>query len=93
MMGAAYISNLLGLLTDEEIDRQRSLLESYELPTHASGLDKGHLLEAMKSDKKTVSGDVTWVLLKGIGNAVTRTGVPGDAVSEALNTIIIPKVN
>jgi len=92
MMGAAYISHFSGLMTSEEIDLQRNVLESYNLPTHASGLNKLHLFEAMKSDKKTVSGNVTWVLLERIGKAVTKIGISDDTVSEALEMIIKPEV-
>ena len=38
----------------------------------------------MKSDKKTQDRDIHWVLLDGIGKAVTRTDVPPDLVSETL---------
>ena len=92
MMGAAYISHSLGLLSNEEVDLQRSLLHSYKLPTYASGLDRIQLLEAMKSDKKTVSGDVTWVLLEKIGRALTKRGVPDNSVNDALDMIIKSEV-
>ena len=38
----------------------------------------------MKSDKKTQDSNIHWVLLDGIGNAVTRTGVPPELVRETL---------
>ena len=38
----------------------------------------------MKSDKKTQDSDIHWVLLNGIGNAVTRTGVPPELVRATL---------
>jgi 3-dehydroquinate synthase len=31
MMGAAYIGNAMGMMSDEEVDRQRAILESYGL--------------------------------------------------------------
>ena len=48
------------------------------------GLDAGAVTEAMKSDKKTQDSDIHWVLLDGIGNAVTRTGIPPELVRETL---------
>ena len=84
MMGAGYIGNQLGMLSDAELHRQRSILERYGLPLAYPGLDADAVTEAMKSDKKTQDRDIHWVLLDGIGKAVTRTDVPPDLVSETL---------
>ena len=84
MMGAGHIGNRLGMLSDAELDRQRSILESYGLPLTYPGLDATAVTEAMKSDKKTQDSDIHWVLLDGIGNAVTRAGVPPELVRETL---------
>ena len=84
MMGAGYIGNELGMLSDAELHRQRSILERYGLPLAYPGLDADAVTEAMKSDKKTQDRDIHWVLLDGIGKAVTRTDVPPDLVSETL---------
>ena len=84
MMGAGYIGNQLGMLSDAELHRQRSILERYGLPLAYPGLDAGAVTEAMKSDKKTQDSDIHWVLLDGIGNAVTRTGIPPELVRETL---------
>ena len=84
MMGAGYIGNQLGMLSDAELHRQRSVLERYGLPLTYPGLDADAVTEAMKSDKKTQDRDIHWVLLDGIGKAVTRTDVPPDLVSETL---------
>ena len=84
MMGAGYIGNQLGMLSDAELHHQRSILERYGLPLTYPGLDADAVTEAMKSDKKTQDRDIHWVLLDGIGKAVTRTDVPPDLVSETL---------
>ena len=84
MMGAGYIGNRLGMLSDADLHRQRSILESYGLPLTCPGLDADAVTEAMKSDKKTQDSNIHWVLLDGIGNAVTRTGVPPELVRETL---------
>ena len=85
MMGAAAVCRGLDMLTDADVDRQRRLLEAYGLPVRLdqTGLE-GAMAAAMALDKKTVGGAIRWVLLDGIGHAVTRADVPSDLVDEAL---------
>jgi 3-dehydroquinate synthase len=85
MMGAAAICRGLDMLTDADVDRQRRVLEAYGLPVRLDqvGLE-GAITAAMAMDKKTVDGVIRWVLLDGIGRAVTRTDVPVGLVNEAL---------
>ncbi len=84
MMGAAYISNRLGMLRDAEVERQRALLEALGLPVRYDSIDKEAMVEAMARDKKTTAGSIHWVLLEEIGKAVTRSDVPAELVDEAL---------
>lgn len=93
MMGAAHISHSLGILSGDEVDLQRAVLDSYKLPTRALGLNKKQIIESIKSDKKTVSGDVTWVLLEKIGKSLTRRGVSRNTVMDALDMIIESKAS
>ena len=85
MMGAAAVCRGLDMLSDADVDRQRRLLEAYGLPVRLdqTGLE-GAISAAMALDKKTVGGAIRWVLLDGIGHAVTRSDVPADLVDEAL---------
>ena len=78
----------MGLLDESEVKRQRSVLASYGLPINAHGLNSTDILEAMRSDKKTSRGQINWVLLDGIGNAVTNNCVPDYYVTEALDSIL-----
>ncbi len=88
MTAAAHISRGMGTMTAAEVERQRALLESYGLPVSAGGLDRAAILDAMTMDKKTTAGSVRWVLLDGIGGAVTRSDVPPSLVDEALDVIL-----
>jgi shikimate kinase/3-dehydroquinate synthase len=85
MMGAAAVCRGLDMLTDADVDRQRRLLEAYGLPVRLdqTGLE-GAISAVMALDKKTMGGAIRWVLLDGIGHAVTRADVPSDLVDEAL---------
>ena len=87
MMGSAYISHAMGLMSDEEVERQRALLESYGLPTACDSVDTTAIEEAMLSDKKISDKAIHWVLLDGIGKAVTRSDVPTEVVQETLKRL------
>ncbi len=88
MMAAAGISQRLGMIDTELVDRQRRVLESYNLPVTVSGLSVDELLEATKSDKKSRGGTIRWVLLEGPGKATTRRDVPDAIVREAVQGIL-----
>ena len=85
MMGAARISHGMGLMSADDVDRQRGVLTAFGLPVGWSALEAGSILEAMAMDKKTSGGALQWVLLEKIGRAVTRSDVPPDLVREVLN--------
>jgi 3-dehydroquinate synthase len=87
MMGAAYIGEAIGLMSTDEVDRQRDVLASYGLPLECKGVDPDAIAEAMLSDKKIAAGAIRWVLLDGIGNAVTRDDVPPELVRNAVRRL------
>ena len=88
MVGAALISNRLGMLSDREVQRQRAVLEAFGLPVSCEGVDLAAVSEAMTVDKKVVDGAINWVLLERIGRAVTRSDVPPDIVQDALHALV-----
>ena len=51
-------------------------------------MDAKEIIEATTSDKKTSDGIVNWVLLKGLGNAVTNNKIPINYVLDAVNFVI-----
>ena len=84
MMGAAHIGNALGMLSGDEVERQRAVLEAFGLPVSCQGIDLAAAYEAMSVDKKTSGGSIRWVLLDGIGHAVTRSEVSQELVRHTL---------
>ena len=88
MMAAAKIGQFVGVLREEEVIRQEDVLKAYGLPVRAQGLDAKKIIEATTSDKKTSDGIVNWVLLKGLGNAVTNNKIPINYVLDAVNFVI-----
>ena len=90
MTAAANIAAHLGMIGPELVERQRRVLESYNLPTSASAknLDAEAVINATKIDKKSRGGTIRWVLLEGPGQATTRRDVPADVVLEAVQAIL-----
>ncbi len=87
MMGAAYIGEALGMLSAAEVDRQRAALRGYGLPLAFADMDIDAVKDAMLSDKKTAGRAIRWVMLDGIGNAVTRNDVPPELAQDALERL------
>jgi 3-dehydroquinate synthase len=88
MMGAAMISQQVGLLFQEVVDRQKALLERFGLTTTFSGVDIERLLQAMELDKKVRGKKVRWVLLRGIGQPVVRDDVPREVAMGVIRKLL-----
>ena len=105
MMGAAMLSQRLGLLSPAALKRQQALLQKFELPTSLrtkaarpgrgkmrSGLKVGlaGMAKAMELDKKVKGKAIRWVLLQDIGQAVIRSDVPRKEVLAVLRELAEP---
>ena len=88
MCAAAEIARRLDMLSPADLARQRSALELYGLPLTMGGHSPEDVLEAARRDKKVRSRKLVWVLLDGIGRAVTRDDVPDDLALEAISTVV-----
>ncbi len=88
MMGAAMISQRLGLLPQEVVEQQRAILQSFGLPTGYRDIDTKSILQAMELDKKVKERAVRWVLLKDIGQAIIRADVPHEVVLGVLGELL-----
>ena len=88
MMVAAGISQRVGLISDELVERQRNLLQRFDLPVTLSGVDAETLINASASDKKSRGGKIRWVLLRGPGRATTSSEVSTKTVRAALNDVL-----
>ena len=88
MMGAAKIGELLEIMDVDDVERQKEVLQAYGLPISAPGLNSEAVISAMTSDKKTTGGSINWVLLDGIGKAITNNEVPDKYVSKALKFVL-----
>lgn len=84
MVGAARLSQRVGILSDEVVARQESLLRRFGLQVRAPGVSVRAVHEAMKLDKKSRDREIQWVLLESTGNVRVMTDVSPGLVSEVL---------
>jgi 3-dehydroquinate synthase len=103
MMGAAELSQRLGLLHPGVVQRQEALLQRFGLPTSLQGQTSGRsrgrkrsnlglsiaaVIRAMQLDKKISGKAIRWVLLQDIGKAVIRNDVPKQDVLAVLRELV-----
>ena len=88
MMGAAMLSERLGLISHDIVARQAQLLEGFGLPTYCSDVDRDEVVQAMALDKKVRERAIKWVLLEGIGQTAIRDDVPQEYVVGVLNELL-----
>jgi 3-dehydroquinate synthase len=84
MVAAARISRKMGLLTQGDVNRIKSIIEKAGLPTEIAGYDTKDILQAMRHDKKVLNNKLRFVLLKAIGNAFITDEVSTSLVEEVL---------
>lgn len=86
-IAAAFISFKRGYLSTEEFYEIRDMNVGFDLPIFFDGISSEDVLEATKSDKKMVNGQIRFVLLKKIGQAVIDCTVTDEEIVEAVNSI------
>lgn len=79
MVYAARLAERRGLIDASLVERQHKLLEAVGLPTslpQGMKISAGDVLERMKLDKKTVAGQLRFVLPTKLGHAETIANIP-----------------
>ncbi|CAN5183991.1 3-dehydroquinate synthase [soil metagenome] len=74
MVYAAELARLTGRLSDEVVDRHRSILESLQLPTGYPAARWATLLSVMKRDKKARGSMLRFIVLDDLAKPTTLTG-------------------
>jgi 3-dehydroquinate synthase len=87
MVMAADLSRQLGLLSETDTARVRSLLQRAGLPTVVRGITPERMQQLMRLDKKAKGGRVHFVLLERLGAAVLRADVPAGAIDHTLSRL------
>ncbi len=67
MLVAGELSRNLGLLNDSDLGLLREAVHLCGPLPRADQLDVNHIIRALKHDKKSVDGQINWVLLEGVG--------------------------
>jgi 3-dehydroquinate synthase len=81
MVAAGEIARELGMWTQEETQRQHTLIEKADLPTKLPpGLDIQAIIEALQLDKKVKAGKVRFVLPTQIGAVTVTDQVPTEII-------------
>lgn len=88
MVGAAKISEKLGFVDSSVIADMEKLLTSLNLPIRAENCDAEKIYADIFHDKKTINGQVKWVVLKSIGTVEVTKNVPSDIVKASIQEIL-----
>jgi 3-dehydroquinate synthase len=83
MVAACTISTVLNNFSEAEKSRVTALIERYHLPV-AFEFDRDRIWETLKMDKKRAGGEMNFVLLNHIGEAVIRP-IPVARLKELIN--------
>ncbi|MBX9811537.1 MAG: 3-dehydroquinate synthase [Burkholderiales bacterium] len=84
MVLAAELSQRLGLVGRDDVERITDILARAKLPVAAPDLGIERYLELMGHDKKVEGGKIRFVLLKRIGEAFVADSVPAAALADIL---------
>lgn len=86
---AFELSRRLELCSSQDAERVRSHFSKVGLPTNLNGIAERHwtpdiILAHMRKDKKNEDGNLTFILVHGIGQAYVNRNVPIDTLRELL---------
>jgi 3-dehydroquinate synthase len=86
MKCAGFISQKLNLLSKKELSTLNQTINRLPLPQlpHING---NHLMPFIKTDKKSEKGVLNFVLLDGLGNAISSTDVTEELIQESLKVL------
>lgn len=85
MVMAAELSEQLGWLQATDVRRLRNLIQAAGLPTSPPSMGAEQFLDLMAVDKKTVGGQMRFVLLRALGHAFLTRDVPTEALRRLLD--------
>lgn len=89
MNAALYISMQKGNITKEDYEFAVSMIKRFKLECSLSdNLDKKTVIETVRLDKKMDSGNIRFILLESLGNAVIDTGVTAADMEKSLDKIM-----
>ncbi len=85
MNTAAILAAQLGILPTSALERQKRLLQEFQLPVAIpKTLDPADIYHLMEGDKKTVGGVLQLVLPEACGHAAVHRNIPRQTVLQAI---------
>jgi len=81
---ANAVSVKIGLMTQEESDRVKNLLERYDIPTSYTIKDVEDFYEHFFLDKKSLDNKIKFILAKGLGECKITDEVPKELITGVL---------
>jgi len=88
LLMAASLSQRLGSLSEDDVERVRALLQRAGLRTAAPRIGADKAIEYMSVDKKVKSGRVRLVLMSSLGEAYISGEYPDAALGETLRAFL-----
>lgn len=88
MVFVAELARLAGRLSDEVVDRHRSVLKLLGLPTSYPADKWNQLLEVMQRDKKSRAGNLRFVVLDGLAKPTMMTAPTPEMLHAAFQEIV-----
>ena len=94
LLVAGEISNRLGLLAISDLESLREAVHLTGRLPRADDLDLTEIMNALARDKKSVGGQLKWILLERLGRAHIVDGkeIPTRLVRSALRAVLQPKL-
>jgi 3-dehydroquinate synthase len=84
MLAATKLSQRLGLVGEETVQRVAAVLAAAGLPVRAPDFGEQRYLDLMGHDKKVEGGRARFVVLRGIGQALVTNEVPRETLTGVL---------
>jgi len=81
---ANAVSVKIGLMTQEESDKVKNLLERYDIPTSYTIKDVEDFYEHFFLDKKSLDNKIKFILAKGLGECTITDEVPKELITGVL---------
>jgi len=89
MHGALELSRLLNLISSDDVKKGLALIQAYDLPIYASGIDPDSLYQEMFYDKKTTHNRIVFALLNKLGDSFLSTKtIDRQTIDQVMDTIL-----
>ena len=88
MIAAAYLSVMLGRISETDLKALIDVLQSYDLPIKTSGMSAEDVYQATRSDKKMSGDKVKFIVLNEIGKADSYTDFTKEDLLKGISYVL-----